>query len=106
MGRLPNVEGTGISWGGVAVHLLLAAAYSFIVIPVARLWRVWRGIMVGCLMGLVCYGLNWTLAHFLVPSYEGQEGRVLLTHLLFGLFVTAIYKGLTIERVRGIQQTP
>lgn len=104
MGREANLESNSLSFLGTLLHFVLAAGYACIVLSVARHVRVWRGVLLGSLMGVVCYGLNWVLTHFLLSYYAGHEGRVLVTHLAFGLYVTAIYKALAGERVKGIVQ--
>lgn len=106
MGRSTNWDGESFSMLGPIMHFLMAVLYAFPIIAVSRYWRVWRGVLIGSLAGGVCYLVNWLVVHFTLPAYEGNEPRVLVTHLAYGLYVTAIYKAWVAERVKGIVQRP
>lgn len=91
MGRIPD---TSSNIGNILVHLLLATVYGVIIAAAVKDLLSWRGILMGGLMGLALYALNFLVVHFAFPEFAGKESLVAFTHVVFGLFAAALYKGM------------
>jgi len=80
---------------GIVLQMVLAIGYTLLIACAARFVRSWRGIFVGGLVGLVLYFANFGIVQATLPQYSGAEVRVLVTHIVFGMFAAALYKGMT-----------
>jgi hypothetical protein len=81
--------------GAAVLHLLLAVVYAVIIASVTRGIRNWRALPAGAAVGLVLYFMNWAFVSFVAPQWTGNELRVAVAHILFGLFAAASYAGFT-----------
>lgn len=45
-------------------------------------------------MGLGLYLINLAIVTYAAPQFTGSEVRVAFTHIVFGLFAAACYKGI------------
>jgi hypothetical protein len=96
MGRAIGMLGPSeIPLGLVALlHMLVAVIYAFIIATLVSFFENWRGILLGGLVALGLYLLNFGIVKLTMPALIGAEGRVAAAHLLFGLYVSACYLGL------------
>lgn len=80
---------------GLVLQMILALGYTFPIAWATRFVRSWRGILVGGAIGLVLYFVNYGVVRLAWPDFSGSETRVLFTHVVFGMFAAALYKGMT-----------
>lgn len=97
MGRTSEAE-SHLNFGRVIIHLLLALLYAIPVALFVRRMRSWRAVLFGGAIGIVLYFLNLAVTGTLRPSFSGNEFRVFVTHLIFGLFSSACYLGMVSRR--------
>lgn len=94
MGR-PMPPDLGISsFEAALLHLIVACAYSVVIATIINTFRPDRALLLGALVGIGLYGVNWAVFRFFAPGIMGPEWPVALAHLVFGLLTTAIYRGL------------
>jgi hypothetical protein len=94
MGRVVE-GGGGFHVGSISLHIVLAVFYAVIVAAVIRGIQSWRALPVGAALGLGLYFLNLLYVSLATPQWAGQESRVAVAHVLFGLFSAAAYAGFT-----------
>ncbi len=80
---------------GILIHLIVALIYGLVIAVCTKRFRSWRVILAGALTGFLIYGLNIAVVWLLAPELLGNETRILVTHLLFGAFASAIYAGMS-----------
>jgi hypothetical protein len=97
MGRALTLEGTGATAISITIHFCLAIIYAGIIAATVKNVLSWRGILLGGGVGLTLYAINFGIVNFAFPQFAGMEGRVAFTHLVFGLFAAALYKGMSRE---------
>ena len=94
MGRTIGSWGTWPPLVVLMLHLGVAVVYTFAIAAIVKNFKSWRGILVGGLVGLALYPLNFAFVAMLIPSLVGGEFRPAFTHLVFGLFAAGAYKGI------------
>ena len=99
MGRSRSLHGTGLTFGTVLLHLLLALVYTVIIAALVKRLHAWRAVVAGGIVGLALYGVNLALVAIVLPQFRGMEGRVAFTHFAFGLISAALYKGMARPRI-------
>jgi len=82
----------------ILVHLLLSAVYGLVVGAVVNKLRPELALLLGAVVGLGLYFLNSAAVYFLFHWAYGREPAVVVTHLLFGAFTAATYRGLVARR--------
>jgi ascorbate-specific PTS system EIIC-type component UlaA len=81
------------------LHMALAVVYGLIVsVAVARLTN-WRAILVGGVVGLILYFVNFGVVSLCFPGLVRAEGLVAFTHVVFGLLAAGAYRGLLHRRI-------
>jgi hypothetical protein len=99
MGRIvPPSLGVPI-FSVIVIHLGLSLIYGLIVSLMVINVRELRAVVVGGVVGLVLYCLNYGIVSLLIPALKGSEIPVLVTHLVFGLIAAGAYRGLLRRRV-------
>lgn len=79
------------------VQILMALGYTFVVAAVVYRFRMMRAVVLGGLIGLLLYGLNYLVFQFVIPSAPNRsEAAVLLTHLAFCFIAAGAYKGISV----------
>jgi hypothetical protein len=78
------------------LHMLLAVCYGFILAPIVYRFEIKTAAFVGVVAGLALYGINLVLFRFVLGTPASDEGWVVITHLVFSLFFTAAYKGISV----------
>jgi hypothetical protein len=99
-GTMDGVMGRLLPWGLVALlitHFILAFLYSAFIGWVIYRFKTFFAIPLGTLMGLPLYAVNWAV--FSTLASKGEETRCFLVHILFALFVSILYKALSIPKV-------
>ena len=98
MGRALTEHGTTQTLGKIGLHFLLAIVYTCAIAAVVHRLVSWRAIVAGSAVGLLLYLLNVSLVGLAFPQFLGMETRVAFTHVVFGLFAAALYKGMVGKR--------
>ena len=81
------------------VRIVMALAYTFIIAAVIYRLRMLKAVLIGGLIGLGLYGINYLIFRFLVPNAPTRsEFAVLITHLAFCVVTAGAYKGLSIPK--------
>lgn len=76
------------------IHLALSLIYGlFISLFVAHLSQN-RATLVGGLLGIPLYLINWGIVSLALPEWQGNQVAVLFTHIVFGLIAGSAYRGL------------
>jgi hypothetical protein len=83
----------------IVIHLGLSLIDGIIVSLMVINVRELRAVLVGGVVGLVLYCLNFGIVSLLIPALKGNEVPVVVTHLVFGLIVAGAYRGLLRRRV-------
>jgi len=78
----------------ILVHFLLCAIYGLAIGAVVNKLRPELAMLMGAIVGLGLYLLNFAAVYFLFHWVYGREPAIILTHLLFGAFTAAAYRGL------------
>lgn len=98
MGRTIAQDGSATTTGNILLHLGLSVVYALIISYAVKNLRSWRGILFGAVMGAILYGVNLAVTVIAFPQLQGMESRVVFTHLVFGIFTAALYKGMARTR--------
>lgn len=78
------------------VQMLMALGYTFIVASIVYRFRTWKAVVLGGLIGLVLYAINYLVFRYVVPSAPNRsEAAVLITHLAFCFIAAGAYKGIS-----------
>jgi hypothetical protein len=97
MGRevAPGTEATPLfSFGVVGLHLIVSMLYAMIIAPIVHGFRPWTAGVVGALVGLVLYFINYALAGMVMEAAITQrEWTPIALHVVFGIVVAEAYKG-------------
>lgn len=88
------------AFGLIVMHFALSLVYGIIisltVINVRELWAA----LVGGLVGLVLFGINFGIVTAWIPALKfNNEVSVAITHFVFGLVAAATYRGLLRRKV-------
>ena len=83
----------------MALHFLVSIAYGFILAPIVHGFRSWVAGMVGGIVGLVLYFINYAIAGMLMNTDVGQrEWPSIVLHIIFGIVFAEAYKGFVRRR--------
>ncbi len=104
-------HGTALSaWGESTVvggHFVLGICYALVLAPLVTHVRGMWAVVLGGIIGLALYGLNFCAFHFLLGvNWSGAEVQVIVTHVVFGLIGAGIYKGLAARKNVARSQPP
>ena len=90
----------GMSMLGVIVlHLVLSLIYGFIISLAVMNVHQLRAVVLGGIVGLALYLVNYGIVAMWLPSMKGNEVSVIVTHIVFGLIAAGVYRGLLRRRV-------
>ncbi len=85
----------GMSNAGIIVlHLALSLIYGIIISLAVMNVRQLRAVLVGGVVGLVLYVINFGIVSLCTPDLRGNEFPVIVTHIVFGLVAAGAYRGL------------
>ena len=100
-GTLNAIMGRDIPLGlGMLIlgHFCLSLVYTFIIASAIYRLRIAAAIIVGMLVTMGLYALNFAIFHALGGTMQSPEFRVFLVHFVFGLFASLLYKALAVPR--------
>lgn len=83
----------------VVIHLGLSLIYGIIISVMVINVRELRAILLGGVVGLVLYCLNFGIVSLWFPALKGAEIPVVVTHVVFGLVAAGAYRGLLRRKV-------
>jgi hypothetical protein len=88
MGReMFGTGGPNFSFGYMCVHLAMAAVFAVVMAPVIHRFRIGWAIPISLLFGLLFYGVNYAIFHYLFPIHSNPtETGVLLTNVAFAVW--------------------
>ena len=84
--------------GTLTMHIAVALIYALILAWITEKYRGLQAVLVGALVSLPIYLVNYAIISVAFPHLIGGEGRVGAAHLLFSLFAVAVFKGITSQR--------
>lgn len=83
----------------IALHCLLSIAYALVIAPIVHGFRNWVAGLVGGVVGLVLYFINYAIAGMLMDmSGTQREWPSVALHIMFGIVFAEAYKGLVRRR--------
>lgn len=105
MGRemAPSAEATGsVFFGYLLLHLAISVIYALIIAPIVNGFKPVTAGLVGGLVGIILYFLNYAAFGLFFEGTPGQrEWIAFAIHLAFGIITAETYKGLARRRVAG-----
>lgn len=85
--------GTDVLVLGALVHYALSIVFSLIIAIVIHRWGLLVGMIGGAILGLAIYGINlYTMTAFFEWFFAIHSNVLLLSHVLFGATVGAVYE--------------
>ncbi|MBA4149598.1 MAG: hypothetical protein H0X66_15915 [Verrucomicrobia bacterium] len=79
------------------VQMLMALGYTFIIAAVIYRFRTFKAVLLGGLIGLVLYAINYLVFRYIVPTAPNKsEFAVLITHVAFCFIAAGAYKGISV----------
>lgn len=81
-----------------AIHLAISIVYGLVISVLVSKLRGYKAILVGALIGLGLYVLNWLVVRAVWPGWKVDEIPVVFTHIVFGLVAAGAYRGLLRRR--------
>ena len=85
--------GTDVLVLGAIVHYAISIALALIIAIVIHRWGLLVGVIGGALLGLALYGINlYTMTAFYEWFFAIHSNVLLLSHVLFGATVGAVYE--------------
>jgi hypothetical protein len=95
----PATFDAGVVAVAIAIHMLLALAYTALIAFVLHRWGLLVGVVGGALLGLALYVINyWTLAGLFPWFLDLKSGIALVSHVVFGALAGGVYELLEVER--------
>jgi len=83
----------GILLVGVLVHFALAFIYALLIVLIIHRWGLLVGLIGGALVGLALYVINiYAISYFFPWIYPLRSWMLLMTHMVLGGFVGAVYE--------------
>jgi hypothetical protein len=83
----------------IVLHLAVSLIYGFLVsLTVINFRELWA-VLVGGLMGLLLYLVNFGVVSAFWPALRGNEVSVIITHAVFGMIAAGAYRGLLRRKV-------
>jgi len=81
------------------VQIVMAVAYTLIISMVIYRYRMLKAVLIGGLIGIGLYAVNYLFFRFLIPTPGNRsELTVFLTHLSFCFIAAGAYKGISIPK--------
>jgi hypothetical protein len=85
-------------WTLLVLHLILSFIYVAVIAHVIYRLKLMSGIMVGLVVGMGLYAVNYVIFHSLSVQMQSPEERALFVHVTFSLLASAGYKGAAVPR--------
>lgn len=82
-------------------HFAVALLYAILLGSVVYRFRLVAALGAGIGVGAVLYACNYLVFHAIGGTMQSGEGRAILTHAVFAIFATLIYKGAGVPRPRA-----
>jgi hypothetical protein len=83
----------------MALHFLVSIAYALILAPIVHGFRSWVAGLVGGVVGLVLYFMNYAISGMLMAIDPNQrEWPSIALHIIFGIVFAEAYKGFVRRR--------
>lgn len=86
----------------IVIHLGLSLIYGLIISLTVTHIRELLAVMLGGVVGLVLYCINFAIVSMWIPGLKGNEVSVVVTHLVFGLIAAGAYRGLLRRKVPAV----
>jgi hypothetical protein len=81
------------------VQMIVAICYAFIISGIIFGLRTMQAILLGGVVGLGLYGLNYLVFNFLLTNAPpSSEGNALISHVAFGFIAAGAYKGFSVPK--------
>lgn len=82
------------SFSVIGLHLIVSVLYALIIAPIVHGFRPWIAGLVGGIIGLVLYFINFALSAMIMETALTQrEWPAVILHIAFGVVVAEAYKG-------------
>jgi hypothetical protein len=78
------------------LHMVLAVCYGLVLAMVIYRFEIRIALLLGTVIGLALYGLNFVLFRTILGTQPMNEAPVICTHLFFSLIFSAAYKGISV----------
>jgi hypothetical protein len=88
----------GFFLGMLGMHFLVAVIYGMIIAPIVHGFRPWVAGLVGAVVGLVLYFINYAIAGMMLDVSSQPEWPSIVHHVVFGLVFAETYKGMVRRR--------
>ncbi len=88
---------------GIIFHMLLSIVFAMVIAFLIHRWGIWVGIILGGLLGLALYVINFY--NPLLPQFSILRSWVMLvTHIVFGALAGGIYEALEVEEFVPVEE--
>src|SRR5262245_55483768 len=85
------------------VHLAISICFAFILCAIIYRFRPLKAILMGGIVGLGFYGINFLVFHSFLHADPGSEGPVAISHFVYGLMTAGAYKALAVPEKQPSQ---
>lgn len=82
-------------------HFAVALLYAALIGSVVYRFRVAAALGAGIVVGAVLYVGNYLVFHAIGGTMQSAEGRTIITHAVFAIFATLVYKAAGVPRPRA-----
>jgi len=87
----------------LAGHFAVALLYAALIGSVVYRFRVIAALGVGLAVGAVLYVCNYLVFHAIGGTMQSAEGRAIITHVVYAVFATLVYKAAGVPRPRATE---
>lgn len=102
LGRVVPASWAMPAFSVIVIHLGLSLIYGLIISLVVTHITELRAVLVGGIVGLVLYCINFAVVSLWVPALKENELSVVITQLVFGLIAAGAYRGLLRRKVPAV----
>lgn len=89
----PATGDAGVLLSAVAVHFVLALAFTAVIAYIVHRGGLLGGILVGAVLGLAFYYIDYyTLTYFFPQFFAMKHGSVIASHVIFGAVAGGVYE--------------
>jgi hypothetical protein len=87
----------------MVIHLALSAIFGLIVVWIVHRWEMGTAVLVGAVLGLLLYFVNFYVMTGVFPWFAMSRGWVpIFTHIVFGAVTALVYKSQDRQEVRTV----